>query len=326
MYLRDKVVLITGGTGSFGKEYVKCTIGLPKKLIIFSRDELKQHEMQCSFDHPSLRYFIGDVRDLPRLRRAMTGVDIVIHAAALKQIPSCEYNPFETIKTNVLGTQNVAEAAIDCGVKKAVFLSSDKAVDPVNLYGMTKGCAEKLWIQANNYTANTLFSCTRYGNVAGSRGSVIPLFLAQRESGVLTVTSPSMTRFWMTLREAVGLVAHCIEEMKGGEIFVPRLPSMYIVDLATLIAPDAEIEYVGIRPGEKVSEALISLYETRRTYYDGGHGLIIIPEGRVTDLPPVGRDFMYTSDDNDWWLDHEAMRRMINELDLPEAREWASSV
>ena len=226
----DKVVLVTGGTGSFGKEFIRIMLNEyhPAKVIIFSRDELKQHEMQISgFNDPSIRYFLGDVRDLDRLKRAFKDVDIVVHAAALKQIPACEYNPFEAIKTNILGCQNVIDAALDCGVKKVIDISTDKAVNPINLYGVTKLASEKLFIQGNSYAGGreTRFSCTRYGNVIGSRGSVVPIFLKQRQSGRLTVTDERMTRFWITLDQGVRFVIRNIEEMHGGEVFIPKIPS-----------------------------------------------------------------------------------------------------
>ena len=228
---QERVVLITGGTGSFGKKCVQILLDEyhPKKVIVFSRDELKQHEMQCGgLDHRDIRYFLGDVRDRDRLRRAFDGVDIVIHSAALKQVPACEYNPGEAVKTNVDGAQNIVDAAIDCGVKKVLALSTDKAVNPVNLYGATKLCAEKLFVQGNSYAGarDTRFSCTRYGNVLGSRGSVVPLFQKQRATGRITVTDDRMTRFWLTLEQGVRFVLRCIDEMHGGEVFVPRIPSM----------------------------------------------------------------------------------------------------
>jgi len=266
----DKIVLVTGGTGSFGKKFIEIMLEEyhPAKLIIFSRDELKQHEMRVSgFNHPSLRYFIGDVRDLPRLKRAMNGVDIVVHAAALKQVPACEYNPMEAIKTNILGSSNIVDAALDTSVEKVVALSTDKAVNPVNLYGATKLAAEKLFIQSNAYAAGstTRFSCVRYGNVVGSRGSVIPIFIKQRENGKLTITDDRMTRFWLTLEQGVRFVIKCAEIMQGGEVFVPKLPSTKILDLAQVIAPKAEIEIIGIRPGEKLHEVLINADEARST-------------------------------------------------------------
>ena len=263
-------LLVTGGTGSFGKKFVEIMLRdyRPNKIIIFSRDELKQHEMRMgSFHDPSLRFFIGDVRDKNRLKRAMREVDVVIHAAALKQVPSCEYNPFEAVKTNILGAQNIIDAAIDCGVKKVVALSTDKAVNPVNLYGATKLCSDKIFIQGNAYTGaqDTSFSCVRYGNVIGSRGSVIPLFVKQRKQGKITITDKRMTRFWLSLEHAVDVVIKALVHMQGGEIFVPKIPSMKIVDLAEAIAPDCDIEIIGIRPGEKLHEILITEEDGRYT-------------------------------------------------------------
>jgi len=265
-----KVVLVTGGTGSFGKAFIRILLDeyKPAKVIVFSRDELKQHEMRVAgFDPPNLRYFIGDVRDQARLKRAMDGVDVVVHAAALKQVPACEYNPMEAIKTNILGTSNVVEAALDVGVSKVLALSTDKAVNPVNLYGATKLAAEKLTVQSNAYSGErpTRFSCVRYGNVVGSRGSVVPIFLRQREEGKLTITDERMTRFWLTLEQGVRFVLRCIEQMQGGEVFVPKLPSTTIIDLAQIVAPDAAVEVIGIRPGEKLHEVLISEDEARST-------------------------------------------------------------
>lgn len=270
MKWNDLTVLITGGTGSLGKKLSEKLLReySPKKLIIFSRDELKQHEMQVSgFDDPRLRYFIGDVRDVTRLRRAFAGVDIVIHAAALKQVPACEYNPIEAVLTNVDGARNVIDAAIDSGVKRVMALSTDKAVNPVNLYGATKMVAEKLFVQANAYSASgpTRFSSVRYGNVVASRGSVIPLFLEQRKSGKVTITDSRMTRFWLTLDQAAQFVITCTERMHGGEVFVPKIPSMTIKNLAEAVAPGCEIEIIGIRPGEKLHEVLISEDEARHT-------------------------------------------------------------
>ena len=263
-----QVILVTGGTGSFGKKFIEIMMReySPAKLIVFSRDELKQHEMRVGgFNHPNLRYFIGDVRDLDRLRRAMHGVDVVIHAAALKQVPACEYNPMEAIKTNILGSSNVVEAALDMSVPKVMALSTDKAVNPVNLYGTTKLAAEKLLVQSNAYAAGTVtrFSCVRYGNVVGSRGSVIPIFIRQRHDGKLTITDRRMTRFWLTLEQSVRFVIRSTEQMHGGEVFVPKIPSMRITDLANAIAPQAEIDVIGIRPGEKLHEVLIHEDEAR---------------------------------------------------------------
>ncbi len=266
----NKVVLVTGGTGSFGKKFIDVMLKEyhPAKVIVFSRDELKQHDMHAAgFNHPNLRYFIGDVRDQPRLRRAFDGVDIVVHTAALKQVPACEYNPMEAVKTNILGSSNVIDAALDAGVEKVLALSTDKAVNPVNLYGATKLAAEKLFVQSNYYAGekSTRMSCTRYGNVVGSRGSVVPVFIKQRNNGSITITDERMTRFWISLEQGVRFVIRCIEGMHGGEVFVPKIPSMTIMDLAKVIAPQAQVNITGIRPGEKLHEVLISEDEARAT-------------------------------------------------------------
>src|SRR5690242_5919907 len=242
MTLDAKTILVTGGTGSFGRKFVEIVLRdhTPRRLIVFSRDELKQHEMSMDVVDPRLQFFVGDVRDRDRLRRAFeASVDVVVHAAALKQVPACEYNPFEAIKTNVLGAQNVIDAAIDCGVWKVIALSTDKAVNPINVYGASKLCAEKLFVQGNSYAGarGSRFSCVRYGNVVGSRGSVIPVFKDQRHTGKVTVTDPRMTRFWLTLDQGVQFVIRCIGLMQGGEIFVPRIPSMKIMDLVEAVAP-----------------------------------------------------------------------------------------
>lgn len=318
---KDKVVLVTGGTGSFGKKFIEIMLKEfhPAKMIIFSRDELKQHEMRVGgFDHPSLRYFIGDVRDQNRLRRAMHGVDIVIHAAALKQVPACEYNPMEAIKTNILGSGNVIDAALDSGVKKVMALSTDKAVNPVNLYGATKLAAEKLFVQSNSYAAGTAtrFSCVRYGNVVGSRGSVIPTFLNQRQSGTLTITDERMTRFWLTLEQGVRFVIECTETMQGGEVFVPKIPSTKIVDLARAIAPNADLELVGIRPGEKLHEVLINEDEARSTL-ERDDMYVVTPAVTLwqRDLKyegiPLPDGFRYGSDSNTQWLSLDDLREIV---------------
>ena len=269
---KDKVILITGGTGSFGKRFIKTLLERysPKKLIVFSRDELKQFEMQQEFpvtNFNRLRYFLGDVRDLPRLRSSMEGVDIVIHAAALKQVPAAEYNPFEAVKTNVFGGQNVIDAAISCGVKQVIALSTDKAAAPVNLYGATKLCSDKLFIAANNCSGShdIRFSVVRYGNVMGSRGSVIPFFLKQQKSGVLPITDQRMTRFSITLQQGVDFVLMCLKKMWGGELFVPKIPSYRLIDVAKAISPNAKIEIVGIRPGEKLHEEMITVSDAINT-------------------------------------------------------------
>ena len=262
--LNGKIVLVTGGTGSFGKKFTEIVLRQyqPKKLIIFSRDELKQYEMCQQFpplEHPNLRFFIGDVRDKDRLSRAFDGVDIVVHAAALKQVPAAEYNPIEPIKTNIFGAANIIDVAIDRNVERVIALSTDKAANPINLYGATKLCSDKLFVAANNYSGyhGTRFSVVRYGNVVGSRGSVIPFFMRKRETGVLPVTDARMTRFWITLDQGVDFVLKCLARMHGGEVFVPKIPSMKIIDLAKAIAPECRIELVGIRPGEKLHEVMV---------------------------------------------------------------------
>ncbi len=318
---QNQTILVTGGTGSFGKKFVEITQRdlHPKKIIIYSRDELKQHEMrEMGFDQPNLRYFIGDVRDRERLLRALHGVDLIVHAAALKQVPACEYNPMEAVKTNIMGTSNVVEAALDAGVKKVLALSTDKAVNPVNLYGATKLAAEKLTVQSNAYAAGsaTRYSCTRYGNVVGSRGSVVPVFLKQRLNGRLTVTDDRMTRFWLSLEQGVRFVVQCIEEMHGGEVFVPKIPSMRVIDLARAIAPDAEVSVVGIRPGEKLHEVLISEDEARNTVERPNMYVVKPPEtlwerDLQYDGEPLPEGFRYSSDTNKQWLDIEGIRRFI---------------
>ncbi|MBI3011125.1 MAG: UDP-N-acetylglucosamine 4,6-dehydratase (inverting) [Candidatus Omnitrophica bacterium] len=268
-FLDGKTILVTGGTGSFGQQFVDTVLRLsqPEAIRIYSRDELKQQQMQRRVPDQRLRFLIGDVRDKERLYRAMRGVEIVVHAAALKQVPACEYNPFEAVKTNVLGAANVIDAAIDCSVDRVLAISTDKAVNPINLYGATKLCAEKLFIQGNAYSRERRkrFSCARYGNVVASRGSVVPLFLQQRSNGRITVTDRRMARFWMTLEQGVAFVLRCLDLMHGGEIFVPKIPSMSIMDLANVIAPGCRITFTGIRPGEKLHELLISPDEAQHT-------------------------------------------------------------
>jgi UDP-N-acetylglucosamine 4,6-dehydratase len=322
MNWKDKTVLVTGGTGSFGKKFIKILLGEknPAKIIVFSRDELKQHEMRMTgFDHSSLRYFIGDIRDQQRMRRAVEGVDIVVHAAALKQVPACEYNPMEAIKTNIMGTSNVVDAALDAGVTKVLALSTDKAVNPVNLYGATKLAAEKLVVQSNAYAGGreTRFSCVRYGNVVGSRGSVVPKFFQLRETGKLTVTDERMTRFWITLEQGVNFVIRCIEQMHGGEVFVPKIPSTTIVDLAKAISPQAEIEFIGIRPGEKLHEVLISEDEARSTV-ELEDMYVVQPAvspwfGYEWDAPGKALEdgFRYASNTNTKWLNLEEIRAIV---------------
>ena len=314
-----KTVLVTGGTGSFGTKFVEVALTQhsPKRVIVFSRDELKQHDMQRAFRDPRLSFFIGDVRDRERLERAFQAdVDVVVHAAAMKQVPACEYNPFEAIKTNVHGAQNVIDAAIDCGVPRVLALSTDKAVNPVNLYGATKLCAEKLFVQGNAYAGArpTRFACVRYGNVVGSRGSVIPIFLEQRHTGRITITDERMTRFWLTLDEAVDFVLAGISRMHGGEVFVPRIPSMSVTELASVLAPNCEVEITGIRPGEKLHEVLLSSDEARHAVaYDDM--FVIKPEhqwwgqGNFVDGAALPPGFEFSSDTNDRWLSpHELVR------------------
>lgn len=324
--LNDKVVLITGGTGSFGK---KCTEIIlkrysPRKLIIFSRDEFKQFEMAQIFPMSKypIRYFIGDVRDVERLNRALQGVDYVIHTAALKQVPTLEYNPFEAVKTNILGAQNVINVAIDQGVKRVIALSTDKAANPINLYGATKLCSDKLFIAGNSYTKQdgTIFSVVRYGNVVGSRGSVIPFFMKQREKGLIPITDPRMTRFWITLEQGVDFVLHCIKKMVGGELFVPKIPSMKLMDLAKAIAPECKIEIIGIRPGEKLHEVMVTMDDARRTL-DVGDFYIIQPDFRYwsqrcnwTGSKPVPDDFEYNSGTNPRFLTIEEMKSIARDL------------
>jgi UDP-N-acetylglucosamine 4,6-dehydratase len=322
MNWKNKVVLITGGTGSFGRAFTKRVLNdyQPTKLIIFSRDELKQHEMRSAgFNHPSLRYFIGDVRDMLRVRRAMQGVDIVVHAAALKQVPACEYNPIEAIMTNIIGGRNVIEAALDTSVEKVMALSTDKAVNPINLYGATKLAAEKLFIQSNAYAGgrDVRFSCVRYGNVVGSRGSVVPVFIKQRQGGRVTITDERMTRFWLSLEQGVDFTIRCIEQMQGGEVFVPKIPSMRIIDLAKAIAPDAEIDFIGIRPGEKLHEVLISEDEARHTI-EMTDMFVVEPTGALwfghewrSKGKPLDEGFRYASDNNKDWLDEGQIKEII---------------
>ncbi|MDQ7792872.1 MAG: UDP-N-acetylglucosamine 4,6-dehydratase (inverting) [bacterium] len=324
MNLNGANVLITGGTGSFGRRFVAVLLRdhLPNKIIIFSRDEMKQQEMRGDgFDQPHLRYFIGDVRDRDRLRRAMQGTDVVVHAAALKQVPACEYNPVEAVLTNVMGARNVIESALDAGVQRVVTISTDKAVNPVNLYGATKLVAEKLFVQANAYSGAgpTRFSCVRYGNVVGSRGSVIPLFMEQRRNGLITVTDPRMTRFWITLEQGVRFVIACLQKMHGGEVFVPKIPSMKMMDLASAVAPDCDVQYVGIRSGEKLHEALISEDEARHTVELEGM-YVIQPVHHWwqvknwADGKPLPDGFRYSSDDNTQWLSVAELGSLVEEL------------
>ena len=324
--IAGKVVLVTGGTGSFGKQFLKTVLdkNAPKKIIVFSRDELKQSDMREEFSetrYSCLRYFIGDVRDRDRLYRAMDGVDIVIHAAALKQVPTAEYNPIEVIRTNVLGGANIIDAAIDRNVEKVICLSTDKAANPINLYGATKLCSDKLFVAANGYSGHhgTKFSVVRYGNVMGSRGSVIPFFLQKRAGGVLPVTDPEMTRFWITLEQAVEFVISCLGRMHGGEIFVPKIPSMKIVDLAMALAPECRLEIVGIRPGEKLHETMVPEDDARNAFeYDDCYviralsgeadGNLVLSRNGGRPCPP---GFRYSSDNNPCWLSIAELQTLV---------------
>jgi UDP-N-acetylglucosamine 4,6-dehydratase len=314
--------LVTGGTGSFGKAFLRYALDNldPARIVIISRDELKQYELRKVLDDdPRLRWFIGDVRDRDRLRRAMHGVEYVVHAAALKQVDTAEYNPFEYVQTNVSGSQHVVEAAIDCGVRKVVALSTDKASSPINLYGATKLVADKLFISANHYAAgyDTRFAVVRYGNVMGSRGSVIPFFkeLAARGES-LPITDKRMSRFWISLDQAVKFVVDSFNLMQGGELYVPRIPSMRIGDLAEAIAPDSPIHEVGIRPGEKLHEEMIALDDSRRTVRLADRYVVqptIATWGYTppADGRPVPEGFSYRSDTNDLWLSVEDLRRLV---------------
>jgi UDP-N-acetylglucosamine 4,6-dehydratase/5-epimerase len=329
----NSTILVTGGTGSFGKRFTETLLRTcaPRKLIIFSRDELKQHEMAQQFpqsEFPAIRYFLGDVRDKERLYRAFDGVDVVVHAAALKQVPAAEYNPMEAIKTNVLGAANIIDAAVDRGVKRVVALSTDKAAAPINLYGATKLCSDKLFVAGNNYAGGreTRFSVVRYGNVVGSRGSVIPFFISRRSTGVLPITDERMTRFWITLDQGVDFVLRALERMRGGEIFVPKLPSMRMPELARAMAPECRTEVVGIRPGEKLHEVMIPEDDARSTLEYDDH-FRILPMFHDWDAEgyyqqnggtwcPDG--FSYSSDRNDHWLTAEELRAMAG-VELEEA-------
>lgn len=329
---KNKTILVTGGTGSFGKKFIEIMLKEfhPEKLIVFSRDELKQHDMRTKgFDHPSVRYFIGDIRDYPRLRRAFEGVDFVVHAAALKQVPACEYNPMEAIKTNILGSSNVIDSALDANVSRVIALSTDKAVNPINLYGATKLAAEKLFIQSNAYAGgrNTRFACVRYGNVVGSRGSVVPVFLRQKKNGSLTITDERMTRFWISLEQGVRFVIRCLDEMHGGEVFVPKIPSMKVADLAAAVAPDSKVKIIGIRAGEKLHEVLISEDEAR-TVVELEDMYVVQPAesfwfGR--DWENKGRrledDFRYASNSNTDWLTIKQLHKMIATVEAESFQE-----
>jgi len=324
MDLSGATILLTGGTGSFGHAFVERIVTtFPDTTVrVFSRDELKQSEMQRRYDTNQVRWMLGDVRNRSRMTRAVQGCDFVVHAAAMKQVPACEYNPFESVQTNILGAQHVVDAAIDSGVRKVVALSTDKAVNPVNTYGATKLAAEKIFVQGNAYAqgTETALACVRYGNVVGSRGSVVPAFRRQaEENGVLTITDPRMTRFWITLEQAVDLVLTAIDESVGGEIFVPKIPSMRVTDLAEAIAPGVPHEHVGIRPGEKLHETLLTAEEARNTV-DNGRNYVVLPqiafwsglEERWADAKPVDEGFEYASHTNDEWLSVDDLKALID--------------
>lgn len=328
--LDNKVILITGGTGSFGKRFITRILRRwsPRKLIVYSRDELKQHEMLKLYPadvFPQLRFFLGDVRDRDRLARALSGVDVVIHAAALKHVPAAEYNPFEFVKTNVIGAQNLIEACIDKGVKKVVALSTDKASSPVNLYGATKLCSDKLFVAGNSYVGETgtRFAVVRYGNVVGSRGSVIPFWMHLRNSGELPVTDPRMTRFWITLDQGIDLVFRALEDMQGGEIFVPRIPSMRVTDLANAIAPGCKIRVTGMRPGEKLHESMIGEDDAPYTLEFPKH-FVIKPVictwnadwSNAKGGKPVPEGFKYASETNTEWLEARSLTELLKRYRL----------
>lgn len=324
MSLSGKIILLIGGTGSFGKKFAKIVLQKykPQAIRIFSRGELKQQEMRQEFnDSRVLRFLIGDVRDRNRLYRAMKKVDIVIHAAALKQVSACEYNPAEAVKTNIEGAMNVIDAAVDSGVSKVMALSTDKAVYPVNLYGATKLVAEKLFIQANLYTPRkkTKMGCVRYGNVMDSRGSVVPIFKGQTKEGILTITDKRMTRFWITQEQAVEFIIDCIERMQGGEIFVPKIPSIRITDLANVIAPQIKRNITGIRPGEKLDEVLLVAEEARHSL-EFEDFFVIKPEypfwkdENLKGGKSLPDGFEYSSKNNEWWLTQSDLRGLLEDL------------
>ena len=325
--LKEHSIMVTGGTGSFGRKFIETVLNrYPEitRLVVFSRDELKQFEMAQVFSHekyPQIRYFIGDVRDKERLARALQDIDIVIHAAALKQVPAAEYNPFECIKTNILGAQNVIETCLDAGVKKVVALSTDKAAGPVNLYGATKLCSDKLFVAANNIKGkrDIKFSVVRYGNVMGSRGSVIPLFLQQRHTGFLSITDKRMTRFNITLDHGVQMVLQTLEKMWGGEIYVPKIPSYLITDLAEAVAPDCQLQSIGVRPGEKLHEEMITVSDAANTV-ELENEYVILPSMRLWDVDEFIKvnkavkcreDFKYNSNGNPERLSVDELRVLI---------------
>jgi len=322
--LTDKTILITGGTGSFGNTFVPMTLAKynPKKIIIFSRDEMKQWDMAKKFeDDPRVRFFIGDVRDKDRLYRALDGVDYVVHAAATKIVPTAEYNPFECVKTNIIGAMNLIDACIDKGIKRVVALSTDKASSPINLYGATKLASDKLFVAGNSYAGGheTRMAVVRYGNVMGSRGSVIPFFMSIKDKGELPITDERMTRFMISLEEGVELVWHAFEDMEGGEIYVKKIPSMKVTDLARVVAPNAKHKVVGIRPGEKLHEQMISAEDAYYTYEYPEH-FKILPvindwsscEKRIKGGKKVAEGFVYSSDNNAEWMSEAELQKWIS--------------
>jgi UDP-N-acetylglucosamine 4,6-dehydratase len=321
--LTNASILITGGTGSFGHTFVPMTLAKynPKRLVIYSRDEMKQWEMAQKFEgDPRVRFFIGDVRDKDRLARALDGIDFVVHAAATKIVPTAEYNPFECVKTNINGAMNLIDACIDRGIKRVVALSTDKASNPINLYGATKLASDKLFISGNAYagTHDTRFAVVRYGNVMGSRGSVIPFFSSLAHSGILPITDTRMTRFMITLEQGVELVWHALDDMQGGEIYVKKIPSMTILDIAKAVAPEAKHKIIGVRPGEKIHEQMIGVEDAPHTYEYGGHYKILpaihnwsSDVSRINGGVQVGDQFMYTSENNSEWMGVEALRAWI---------------
>lgn len=323
-FLEDSSILVTGGTGSFGQSFVRALLerSAAKRIIVFSRDELKQSQMRSTLKDPArrLRFFLGDVRDLERLQRAFHGIDYVVHAAALKQVPAIEYNPFEAVKTNVIGTQNVITAAIDRNVRKVLLISTDKAANPANLYGATKLCAERLMVSSNVYSAgvSAAFSVVRYGNVFGSRGSIVDIINDQRPTGEITLTHHEMTRFWITLGQGVDFVLFALENMRGGEVFVPKLPSMKVVDLIRALAPESRLRVIGIRPGEKIHETLVTAEEARRSKDYGTH-YVIVPEQEEWPHAPhyaaassLEDGFSFSSHTNTDWLDEDALKNFLS--------------
>ena len=333
-------ILVTGGTGSFGRNFIReiFRIADPDRVVVYSRDEQKHFEMEQHFIGPAssrLRYFVGDVRDLERLKRAMVGIDYVVHAAALKHVPIAEYNPIEAIKTNIIGGENVINAAIETGVRKVLALSTDKAANPINLYGATKLCSDKLFVAANNFAGGepTAFSVVRYGNVLGSRGSIVPLFRRLIDEGVdaLPITDPRMTRFWITLQQGVHYVLNCLNDMQGGEIFVPRIPSMKITDMVNVLAPGYPTRITGIRPGEKLHEVMITRDDAINTlkfensYLIRPVGVLKYRDSVFTmngkNGEAVEEGFEYSSDANEWWLSPDGLNALLSDLDAGEARD-----